>query len=109
MSVNGPAGQVLTLAEVAAYLRLPAAEVFVLVRSQGLPGRRIANEWPFLKAAIELWLTAGSPGWEARKAAILELAGKYKDDRGLDQIVEDVRSRTSGPPRRLQECQRSRE
>src|SRR5205823_4609521 len=37
--VNGPAGEVLTLAEAAAYLRLPEDEVVRLVNQQELPGR----------------------------------------------------------------------
>jgi hypothetical protein len=88
--VNGPSGEVLTLAEAAAYLRLPEADVVSLVHSQGLPGRCTADEWRFLKAAIQHWLATASPSWETRKAAILELAGKYKDDPDLEQIVEDA-------------------
>ncbi|SRR5579883_2628741 len=89
-SVNGPSGEVLTLAEAAAYLRLPEVEFVGLVHSQGLPGRCIAGQWRFLKAAIQLWLATASPTWEMRKAAILELAGKYKDDPELEQIVEQA-------------------
>jgi excisionase family DNA binding protein len=96
-SNKGPAGEVLTLAEAAAYLRLPEAEVVELVRSQGLPGRSIAGEWRFLKAAIQHWLTAASPTWETRKAAILELAGKYKDDPDLEAIVEEAYRRRGRP------------
>jgi len=81
---------VLTLAETAAYLRLAEAEVVGLVHSQGLPGRCTAGEWRFLKAAIQHRLATASPTWETRKAAILELAGKYKDDPDLEQIVEDA-------------------
>ena len=43
-SLNGPFGEVLTLAEAAEYFRLPEAEVVGLVHSQGLPGRCIAGE-----------------------------------------------------------------
>jgi len=97
MSVDGPSGAVLTLAEAAAYLRLPEVEVVGLVHSQGLPGRRIASEWRFLKAAIEQWLATASPPWEARKAAILKLAGKCKEDPDLEQIVEDAYRRRGRP------------
>jgi Helix-turn-helix domain len=89
-SVNGLSGEVLTLAEAAAYLRLPEAEVVGLVHSQGLPGRCIAGQWRFLKAAIQLWLATAPPTWEIRKVAILESAGKYKDDPDLEQIVEQA-------------------
>ena len=96
-SVNGPPGEVLTLAEAAAYLRLPEAEVVGLVRSQGLPGRSIAGEWRFLKSAIQHWLATALPTWELRKAAILELAGKYTDDPELEQIVEEAHRRRGRP------------
>jgi excisionase family DNA binding protein len=88
---------VLTLAEAAAYLRLPEADVVDLVHSQGLPGRCIATEWRFLKAAIERWLGAAPPSWEARRAGIMELAGKYKEDPDLEQIVEDAYRRRGRP------------
>ncbi len=94
---NGPLGEVLTLAEAAAYLRLPEAEVAGLVHTQGLPGRSVAGEWRFLKAAIQHWLASVSPTWEMRKAAILELAGKYKDDPDLDAIVEEAYRRRGRP------------
>ena len=96
-SVDGLSGEVLTLAEAAAYLRLPEAEVVGLVHSQGLPGRCIAGEWRFLKAAIQHWLATASPTWEIRKAAILELAGKYRDDPDWEQIVEQAHRRRGRP------------
>lgn len=96
--VNGPVvSEVLTLAEAAAYLRLPEAEVISLVNSQGLPGRLIGAEWRFFKAAIQQWLSTGVPTWEIRKAAILRLAGKYKDDPDLEEIVEDAYRRRGRP------------
>jgi hypothetical protein len=97
VSVNGPAGEVLTLAEAAAYLRLREAEVVDSVHSQGLPGRCVAGEWRFLKAAIQQWLASVSPTWETRKTAILELAGKYKDDPDLDAIVKEAYRRRGRP------------
>jgi excisionase family DNA binding protein len=89
-AVNGPAREVLTLAEAAAYLRLSEAEVVGLVRSPGLPGRRTGGEGRLLKAAIQHWLATPSPAWATRRAAILELAGKYKDDPDLERIVEEA-------------------
>jgi hypothetical protein len=88
---------VLTLAEAAAYMRLPEADVAGLVHSQGLPGCCIATEWRFLKAAVEHWLGAAPPSWEARKAGILELAGKYKKEPDLEQIAEEAYRRRGRP------------
>ena len=96
-SVHGLSGEVLTLAEAAAYLRLAETEVAELVHAQGLPGRCIAGEWRFLKAAVQHWLATAPATWETRKASILELAGKYKDDPDLEQIVEDAYRRRGRP------------
>ena len=95
--MKGPSSEVLTLPEAAAYLRLPEAEVVRSVQSQGLPGRCIAGEWRFLKSAIQHWLAAVSPTWEMRKAEILDLAGKYRDDPDLESIVEDAYRRRGRP------------
>lgn len=87
---NGPAIEVFTLAEAAAYLRLSEAEVIDLVHSQNLPGRFTGSEWRFLKSAIQHWLITGSPTRQSRKAAQLALAGKYKDDPDLLRISEEA-------------------
>jgi hypothetical protein len=96
-SVNGPPSEVLTLPEAADYLRLPEDEVVRSVQSQGLPGRCIAGEWRFLKSAIQHWLASVSPTWEMRRAEILDLAGKYRDDPDLESIVEDAYRRRGRP------------
>lgn len=88
--VNGPPGEVLTLAEAAAYLRLPEVDVLRLVDEQGLPARRLAKEWRFLKVAIQQWLSTGSPKPQSSKASLLALAGKYKDDPDLESILQEA-------------------
>jgi excisionase family DNA binding protein len=94
---NGPAGDVLTLAEAAAYLRVSEADVIGLVHSQNLPGRFIAGEWRFLKSALQQWLATGEPNWETRKAEILAAAGSFKDDPDLLEIVEDIYRKRGRP------------
>ena len=54
-------GEVLTLMEAAAHLRISASDVIGQVHSQGLPGRLIGGQWRFSKAAIQQWLATGSP------------------------------------------------
>src|SRR5690349_11876689 len=78
--VNGPAGEVLTLSEAAAYLRLPDADVLRLVAEQGLPTRRLGQEWRFLKAAIQDWLRTGTARPQSNKEAWQALAGIWKED-----------------------------
>lgn len=92
-AVQETCGEVLTLSEAAAYLRITEAAVLRGIEEQALPARRMGSEWRLLKPAIQQWLAAGSPTWEKRKAAILELAGKYKDDPDLEQIVADAYQR----------------
>ena len=89
-TANGPADEVLTLAEAAAYLRVSEADLVELVHSQNLPGRFIGNEWRFLKSAIQQWLAKESPSPQARKQAQLALAGKYKGDPELMRICEEA-------------------
>lgn len=85
-----PSGEVLTLSEAAAYLQFSEADVLRLINEQALPARQLGNEWRFLKLAIQDWLASGTPTWETKKGAILELAGKYKDDPDLEQIVAEA-------------------
>jgi excisionase family DNA binding protein len=54
-----PGGEVLTLPEVAAYLRVPEEAVLELVTKDALPGQRIGGEWRFLKRAVVEWLRFG--------------------------------------------------
>ena len=88
---------VFTLAEAAAYLRLPEMEVMALVHAQGLPGRLVAGGWRFLKTAIQRWLSTGSPTPETRKAALLAIAGSWKGDPDLEAMVEEIYRRRGRP------------
>jgi excisionase family DNA binding protein len=88
-----PLGAVLTLAEVAAYLRLPEATVDQLARESKLPGRWIGDDWRFLKTAVDEWLTGASrtaTGWAAA-------AGAFKDDPDLKKIVRNAYRRRGRP------------
>src|SRR5262249_14454556 len=96
-AANGPSGEVLTLAEAAAYLRLGEADVLRLVDEQALPARRLGDQWRFLKAAIQQWLSAGSPTMESRKAAQLAIAGSLRDDPDLLPMVEEIYRRRGRP------------
>jgi excisionase family DNA binding protein len=77
--------EVLTLAEAAAYLRVPEAELGRMAGSQGLPGRRIGTEWRFSRAAIQDWLRRPS-----MKESLLQLAGIWKDDPDVDEMLREI-------------------
>lgn len=98
LEVNGPAaGDVMTLAEAAAYLRLPEESVVAAATGQGLPGRLVGGEWRFLKSAIQQWLSVSQPTAEMRKAALLAFAGSWKDDPYLEDMVEEIYRKRGRP------------
>jgi excisionase family DNA binding protein len=88
---DGPLGDVLTLAEAAAYLRLPEAEVVRLVNYQDLPGRLAGSEWRFLKSAIQEWLRKPIP--RPSKEAQLAAAGMWKDDPYVEEELKEIHKR----------------
>ncbi len=94
---NGPPGEVLTLAEAAAYLRLPEADVLRWVDEQALPARRLGNEWRFLKAAIQDWLRSGTPPPKSNKEAWMALAGVWKDDPYVEDELKEIYRRRGRP------------
>jgi len=86
---NGPTEGVLTLAEAAAYLRLPEEEVLRMIREQGLHARQVGSEWRFLKSAIDEWLRTGPPA-KSNKEAWLALVGTWKDDPTVGKLREEI-------------------
>ncbi|MFL5343089.1 MAG: helix-turn-helix domain-containing protein [Gemmataceae bacterium] len=82
------AHDVLTLAEAAAYLRLPEADIIRLVNDADLPGRTIGIEWRFLKAAIEDWLRCAAT--HPSKEAALSRIGSWKDDPHVEEELKEI-------------------
>ncbi len=56
IALREPAGEVMTLPEVAHLLRVDDATVEQVAQSGDLPGRRIGDEWRFSRAAVLAWL-----------------------------------------------------
>lgn len=77
--------EVLTIEEVADYLRLPQ-EVILQEATQGhLPGRKIADTWRFLKEAIDDWLRT-----QDSRAILLSQAGALADDDSFEDLLEKI-------------------
>lgn len=91
-----PSGEVLTLSEAAAYLKLAEADVLRWVEEQALPARRLGSEWRFLKTAIQDWLRAG-PSPKSNKVAWMELAGAWKDDPYVEGELAEIYRRRARP------------
>jgi excisionase family DNA binding protein len=81
-------GEILTLAEAAEYLRVSQEDVVRSVGPTGLPGRRIGDDWRFLKSALQAWLA--TPPAPSSKEALASLAGAWKDDPYLDELRQRI-------------------
>jgi excisionase family DNA binding protein len=99
-ATNGPASEVFTLAEAAAYLRVAEADVVRMIDEQALPARQVGTEWRFFKTAIQQWLSSASSSLQANKEAWMALAGIWKDDPYVEDELKEIyrqrgRSRTT--------------
>ena len=88
---------VLTIEEVADYLRVPKDAVEREVRRGHIPGRRIEDTWRFLRAAIDDWLRAHDA-----RSLLLEQAGVFAADQTLEPLRAAIyaeRGRPEADPR----------
>jgi len=54
--------QVMTLDELATYLKLPKSTLYKLVQQGRVPGQKLGKQWRFGRAAIDRWLDAEQQG-----------------------------------------------
>lgn len=96
-------GEVLTLSEAAAYLRVPEAELAQLAEGGGIPARKIGDEWRFLKQALNEWLhSPDRPCTDAgsiHPRRLMDSLAKELLDILEDRIVQRLKQATP-PPRR---------
>jgi excisionase family DNA binding protein len=84
--------EVLTLAEAASYLRVPADAVLRMVDAEGLPARRFGAEWRFSKVAVQEWLGATRP-----KRGILNHIGRIEGDPYAQEMIREIYARRRRP------------
>ena len=94
-AVNGPMGEVLTLAEAAAYLRLPEAEVARLVHTEGLPGRRWDRNGDSSRRRCKIGCVRRFRPHRARKRCLR--AGSWKDDPDLEEMLKEIYKQRGRP------------
>ena len=73
--------EVLTLEEVADYLRLPQETIERQALRGKIPGRRIEETWRFLKEAIDDWLRSHD-----NRTILLNQAGAFSKDETLSEL-----------------------
>jgi len=78
--------KVMTLAEAAKFLRVSAPKARALAEARELPGRKIGDDWRFLRSVLLEWLRAKPTS----KEIFLRQAGALKDDDTLPQLLDDI-------------------
>ncbi|MBN1459788.1 MAG: helix-turn-helix domain-containing protein [Armatimonadetes bacterium] len=63
-----PASEVLTIEELAAYLKIPKSTLYKLARDGSVPCQKVGKHWRFHKSAIDEWLRERSRGEEGRSS-----------------------------------------
>ena len=57
---------VMTVEEVAEYLRIPRGSAYKLAQKGMIPGQKVGRHWRFRREAIELWLSSGTLGGSSK-------------------------------------------
>ncbi len=58
--------QILTVEEVAAYLRLSTATIYRMALASEMPAKRVGRSWRFSQTLIDEWLRAQDNGRDGR-------------------------------------------
>ncbi|MDQ6693218.1 MAG: helix-turn-helix domain-containing protein [Chloroflexota bacterium] len=84
----GESIDVLTLDELALYLKLSRKIVERQAVVGTLPGRRIEGNWRFLRSAIDHWLSAQST--ETSVTLFLQQAGIFAANEAMETMLADI-------------------
>ena len=77
--------EVMTIDEVARYLRVAPSTVYRQAREGRIPARRVGHRWRFSRTAIDRWLRGrGGP------PPVLKYAGAFREDETLDEMVAEI-------------------
>ena len=85
-----PTDEVLTLEELAAYLKVSETTAYTLVRGGEIPGRKVGREWRFLKARVTHWLMQARTEEDMEKTGFVqrdELGGEFKQEGGQEYVA----------------------
>lgn len=88
--VTTPMDEVLTLEELAAYLKVSETTAYTLVRSGEIPGRKVGREWRFLKARVTHWLMQAGTEEDMEKTGFVQrddLGGEFKQEGSQEYVA----------------------
>ncbi|MHB8764880.1 MAG: helix-turn-helix domain-containing protein [Deferrisomatales bacterium] len=57
--VTDPLGDVLTIEELARYLKVPKSSLYKLAQEGKVPAQKVGRHWRFRREAIDRWLEEG--------------------------------------------------
>jgi excisionase family DNA binding protein len=85
--MNKPISEkVMTLAEAAKFLRVSAPKARALAEAHQLPGRKVGDDWRFLRSALIEWLRPTPDS----KEIFLRQAGALADDDSLPDLLASI-------------------
>lgn len=58
---NEHSGEVMTLDELAIYLKVSKSTLYKLVQEGRIPGQKLGKQWRFSKSAVDDWLNRKTP------------------------------------------------
>jgi PTS system nitrogen regulatory IIA component len=82
--------EVMTVEEVAQYLRWDAREIQRLADRGYLPGRKVAGQWCFARAEIMHWVETQLPTWDEQRLAHLEGGKKTSSERLIGGLLPET-------------------
>lgn len=81
--------EILTLTEIAGYLKVSEKTILRMVQSGEFPGVKVSNQWRFVRAAVDDWLSARMHF--APTADLLDVVGSSLDMIPLTRLVSNKR------------------
>ena len=58
---------IMTIEEVAAYLKIPKSTVYILAQEGKIPCQKVGRQWRFHKEAIDRWISDSQNGTDAKR------------------------------------------
>lgn len=82
--------EVMTLEELAAFLKVSETTAYQLVRGGEVPGRKVGREWRFLKEGVVQWLRQAAGDDMTQAEAIVQrdsFGGEFKVEAGQESVA----------------------